>query len=209
MAEYVVKLGEVHVAEGVELGDFVKLWGPLSVGPGTKIGDFSLIGYPALGQEGSGKALTRIGGMCNIRPGATVYSGVEIGERVSFGHNVMIREDTQIGEGTLVGSYTVIDGKVKVGARVRMETGVYIPPYSEVEDDVFLGPYVIMTNDKHLLTPPERLIGPKVLKGAKIGAGAILLPGVVIGENAKVGAGAVVTKDVKPGEVVVGVPARP
>lgn len=190
----------------MQLGDFVKLWGPLSVGAGTSIGDFSEIGHPASHGE---KALTDIGDGCNLRAGAIVYSGVKISSDVTFGHRVMIREETEIGEGTLVGSYTVIDGKVKVGKNVRIETGVYIPPYTVIEDDVFLGPYVIMTNDKHLLTPPEPLVGPHVKKGARVGAGVVLLPGVTVGEGARIGAGAVVTRDVKPGETVVGVPARP
>ncbi|WP_243669169.1 hypothetical protein [Vulcanisaeta sp. JCM 16161] len=84
---------------------------------------------------------------------------------------------------------------------------VYIPRGTVIEDNVFLGPNVVITNDKY--PPSKRLDGVKIRRNAVIGANATLIAGIEIGENAVVAAGSVVTKDVPPGVVVAGVPAKP
>ena len=85
-----------------------------------------------------------------------------------------------------------------------------MPEYSELHDDAWLGPNVVLTNAKYPVSPgvKESLEGPVIGKGAKIGANATILPGVKIGANALVGAGSVVVKDVPANSVVVGNPAR-
>ncbi len=148
-----------------------------------------------------------IGSNTHIRPGSTIYEKVVIGNNVETGHNVMIREETVIGDYTVIGTHTIIDGHVKIGNNVRIETGVYIPPETIIEDNVFLGPFVVITNDKYPLS--KKLKGPVIKKGAVIGANSILLPGIVIGENAVVAAGSIVTRDVPPETVVAGIPAKP
>jgi acetyltransferase-like isoleucine patch superfamily enzyme len=87
---------------------------------------------------------------------------------------------------------------------------VFIPEYSVLEEGCWIGPNVVFTNAKYPLSPgvKDNLAGPTIRKGAKIGANVTLLPGVVIGENALVGAGSVVVRDVPPGAVVAGNPAR-
>jgi len=83
---------------------------------------------------------------------------------------------------------------------------VYIPPKCLIENDVFIGPRAVLTNDKY--PPQPNLEGVTIKKGASIGANSVILPGIIVGENAMVGAGAVVTKNVPAGAVVVGNPAR-
>jgi acetyltransferase-like isoleucine patch superfamily enzyme len=109
-----------------------------------------------------------------------------------------------------VGSRVSIDNDVVIGARVRIQTGAYITAFSELEDDVFVAPYVITTNDNTAGRRPREvpLRGPQLRRACRIGARAVLLPGVEVGEEAFVGAGAVVTRDVAPRAVVVGSPAR-
>ncbi len=148
-----------------------------------------------------------IGSNCLIRSGSVIYEYVEIGDNVETGHDVLIREETRIGSGSLIGSRTVIDGRVVIGNNVRIETGVYIPPETIIEDNVFIGPYAVFTNDKYPLS--RKLRGVKVCGNAVIGANSTLVAGVTIGEGAVVGAGSIVTRDVPPYTVVAGAPAKP
>jgi acetyltransferase-like isoleucine patch superfamily enzyme len=122
-----------------------------------------------------------------------------------------VRERARIGERSLVGRGSAVDCDVAIGADVRIQTNCYISAFTEIEDDVFVGPGVNTLNDPTAgrRGPDERLEGPKLRRGCRIGGGAVLLPGVEIGAGAFVAAGAVVTRDVAPGELVVGVPARP
>ena len=97
-----------------------------------------------------------------------------------------------------------------IGARVKLQTGVYLTAGSSVEDDVFVGPGVVTTNDdtmgRHLAGEPLR--GVRLGRACRVGGAAVLVPGVQVGEEAYVAAGAVVTADVEPRTVVMGVPAR-
>jgi acetyltransferase-like isoleucine patch superfamily enzyme len=99
---------------------------------------------------------------------------------------------------------------VTVGSRVLIQTGVYVTARSVVEDDVFIGPGVYTTNDNTMARHPrgDALVGATLRRACRVGGGAVLVPGVVIGEEAFVAAGALVTRDVAEREVVMGVPAR-
>ena len=121
-----------------------------------------------------------------------------------------VRERTEIGDESVVGRGASVENDVRVGSRVRMQTGSYVTAWSVVEDDVFIAPGAIFTNDPTAgrRSAGMELRGPVLRRGCRIGAGAVLLPGVEIGAEAFVGAGAVVTRDVPPGALVVGVPAR-
>jgi acetyltransferase-like isoleucine patch superfamily enzyme len=114
-----------------------------------------------------------------------------------------------IGSDCNVCDHTYIEGDVVIGDRVTLKSGVFLWDGLRVHDDVFIGPQATFTND---LMPrsrqPFELRQTTLCRGASIGAGAVILPGVTIGERAMVGAGAVVTKDVPPDVVVVGNPAR-
>jgi acetyltransferase-like isoleucine patch superfamily enzyme len=104
----------------------------------------------------------------------------------------------------------VIEHHVTLGDGVRIHTQAFIPEYSVLEARSWVGPNVVLTNARYPLAPDTKasLRGPRLERGAKVGANATLLPGVVIGSNALVGAGSVVTRDVPPGKIVAGNPAR-
>ena len=104
-----------------------------------------------------------------------------------------------------MGSFCDIGGCV-IGDNCKIQSYVFIPSGVEIGDDCFIGPHVCFTNDKK--PPSDNWSKTIVKKGAVIGAGAIILPGITIGENSIIGAGAVVTKDTLAGKTYVGNPAK-
>ncbi|HOU31989.1 MAG TPA: acyltransferase, partial [Synergistaceae bacterium] len=134
-----------------------------------------------------------------------------LGDRVFLGDLATVREDVTIGELSIVGRGATVENKTTVGRRVKIESNAYVTALSVVEDYCFIAPEVTFTNDNFLGRTEERkkhFGGPRVRRGARIGANATLLPGLEIGEDALVAAGSVVTRDVPPGVVVAGNPAR-
>ncbi len=133
-----------------------------------------------------------------------VQDDVEIGRGSRIGTFTLIHSGARIGAGVTIGSHSNICDAV-IGDRVSIQTSCHVTRGVVIEDDVFLGPGVITLNDKLLGGP---LAPPRIEAGAKVGGGSVILPGVVVGAGAVVGAGSVVTKDVAPGAVVTGQPAR-
>lgn len=176
------------------------LHGKVNLGAGTVVEDNVILGNREDG-------VVDIGENSLIRSGAVIYSGVSAGRNFKTGHNILIRENTEIGDNVLMGTNSVVDGNCRIGNNVSVQSNAYITAYTVIEDDVFLGPCSVTTNDKYMKAGAE-LKGPIIKKGARIGANSTILPGVTIGENAIVGAGAVVTKDVPRKDTVVGNPAR-
>lgn len=133
-----------------------------------------------------------------------------IGERTRVWQFVVVLKGAEIGADCNICAQTLIEGDVQVGDRVTLKSGVQLWDGLRIEDDVFIGPNVTFTNDPFPRSRmrPAHWAQTRVCKGASIGAGAVVLPGVTIGAGAMVGAGAVVTKDVSPRTVVVGNPAR-
>ncbi len=133
-------------------------------------------------------------------------------------------EDAVIGDDCNICGHAFIESGAIIGDRVTVKNGVMVWKGVTIEDDVFLGPAVVFTNDRFprsRRTPeaklgqdqnrddPEWLEKTTVCRGASLGAGAVICPGVVIGEYATIAAGAVVTKDIEPHRLVAGNPARP
>jgi acetyltransferase-like isoleucine patch superfamily enzyme len=122
-----------------------------------------------------------------------------------------VRERVTIADDVVVGRGSLVENDTTIGRGTRIQAEAYVTAYSTLEEDVFIAPCVVTTNDNFMGRTERRkelMKGPTIRRGARVGGGAILLPGIEIGEEAFVGAGAVVTKDVPPGKVVVGNPAR-
>ena len=148
-----------------------------------------------------------IGPHATVRAFTVIYAGSRIGSHLETGHGAVIREENRIGDHLSIWNNSTIDYGCVIGSNVRIHTGVYVAQFTTIEDDVFLAPGVMIANDRHPICR-ECMRGPTIKRGARIGINATLLPAVVIGEGALVGAAAVVTKDVPPGVVVAGNPAR-
>jgi acetyltransferase-like isoleucine patch superfamily enzyme len=186
-----------------------RVYANVTLGAGTCLEDFCIVGAPPRGAA-DGSLPTVIGDGSVIRSHTVIYAGNTIGRHFQTGNKVNIRELNIIGNNVSVGTLSVIEHHVEIGDNVRIHTQVFIPEFSVLEEGCWIGPNVVFTNAKYPLSPgvKDSLVGPIIRRGAKIGANATLLPGVVIGENALVGAGAVVVRDVPAGAVVVGNPAR-
>jgi UDP-2-acetamido-3-amino-2,3-dideoxy-glucuronate N-acetyltransferase len=140
-----------------------------------------------------------------------IAEDAQIGADSRIGNFVLIRENTVIGRGCTVGSYVDIEGDVRIGNWVSLQSGCYLTRGVVVEDEVFLGPRVVTMNDRRIChrRPSLTFVRAPVRIGraARIGGGAVLCPGIVIGENAFVASGSVVTKDVPDMAMVQGNPA--
>jgi acetyltransferase-like isoleucine patch superfamily enzyme len=170
---------------------------------------FVVLGKPPRGKQ-PGELALMIGAGCVIRSHSVIYAGNTIGAHFQTGHHVMIREDNTIGDDVSIGTQSIIEHHVTIQDKVRIHSQVFVPEYSILETGCWLGPRVVITNALYPVSRgvKDRLMGAHIEAGAIIGANATLLPGVRIGARALVGAGSVVTKDVEPGAVVVGNPAR-
>ncbi len=208
-------LGErVRIGEGVQFGAHVVVHSDTELADGCIVEDHAVLGKrPRLAghsSAGGDMGTLKIGERVTVCAAAVVFAGAEVAEEAILGDQCYVRERARVGAGTVIGRGSVVDNDVSVGARVRVQTGVYLTAYSIVEDDVFLGPGVITTNDdtmsRHVAQMPLR--GPLLRRACRVGAGAVLTPGVEIGEEAFVGAGALVTRDVPARTVALGVPAR-
>ncbi len=122
---------------------------------------------------------------------------------------VVILPDAVIGENCNICSHCFIENDVIIGNNVTVKSGVQLWDGITLEDNVQIGPNVTFTNDKYPRAKQTfKLQRTLIKKNASIGAGAIILGGVIIGENAMIGAGSVITKDVLANELWVGNPAR-
>ena len=174
------------------------------LGPNVDVDPGATVGYEY--DDSAGPAV--IGPGSTIRSGTTVYCDVDIGAGFTTGHDAVVREHTTAGEHVTLGTKSVLDGNLAVGSEVSIQTGVYVPPETEIGNRVFLGPNAVLTNDPFPLRTDVGLDGPTLRDDVSIGANATVLPGVTVGEGSFVAAGAVVTRDVPPDTLAVGVPAE-
>ena len=144
-----------------------------------------------------------------IHPTADVKTG-RIGASTKVWQYCVVLEGASLGDDCNICAHCFIENDVVVGNRVTIKSGVYIWDGTVIEDDVFIGPNVTFSNDKYPRSKryPSEFLPTVIKRGASIGAGAVMLPGVTVGEGALIGAGAVVTKSVRAGAVVVGNPAK-
>ena len=186
------------------------------LGEDVVIGDNAVVGkHPTLGARSTAKvdelAPLVIGDGARILACAVVFAGSRLGSGVIVGDQACVRERCELGDGVIVGRGSLVENDTTIGARTRIQANAYVTAYTTLEEDVFIAPGVVTTNDNFMGRTEERLAqmkGPIVRRGARVGGGAVLLPGIEIGEEAFVGAGAVVLHDVPARAVVVGNPAR-
>ena len=199
---------EIHPTATVHAGTFL--------GEGVKVLENAVVGkQPSLSPRSTARREqlppAEIGDGTIVSTGAIVFAGSRIGARVVLGDQSCIRERVTVGDDVVLGRGSLVENDTTIGAMTKIQADAYITAYSTLEEHVFVAPCVVTTNDNFMGRTERRhelMKGPTIRRGARVGGGAVLCPGVEIGEDAFVGAGAVVTKDVPPRMVAVGNPAR-
>ena len=153
-----------------------------------------------------------------IAPTADVDERAQVADSARIWHLAQVREQARIGENCIIGRGAYIDAGVKVGDNCKIQNDALVYAPAVLEEGVFVGPAVVLTNDTYprAVNPDGSLkdasdwesVGVTVRRGASIGARAVVLGGLEVGEWALVGAGSVVTKDVPAYALIMGVPAR-
>ena len=199
-----------------EVADTAVVYPGTVLGEGCRILDYAVVGkQPALSPRSTAAREElpplELGAGTTVSTGAVVFAGTRIGARGIVGDQACVRERCTIGDEVVIGRGALIENDTSVGARTKIQANAYVTAYSVLEDDVFIAPCVITTNDNFMGRTERRHAlrkGPTVRRGARGGGGAVLLPGIEVGEEAFVGAGALVLRDVPARAVVVGSPAR-
>jgi acetyltransferase-like isoleucine patch superfamily enzyme len=186
------------------------------IGEGCRILDYAVVGkQPTLSPRSTARREElpplELGAGTIVSTGAVVFAGTSIGERVVIGDQACVRERCTIGDDVVIGRGSLVENDTSVGALTKIQAHAYITAYSLLEENVFIAPCVITTNDNLMGRTEKRhelVKGPTIRRGARVGGGAVLVPGIEIGEEAFIGAGAVVIRDVPAKAVMVGSPAR-
>jgi acetyltransferase-like isoleucine patch superfamily enzyme len=199
-----------------EIADTAIVYPGTVVGEGCKILDYAVVGkQPTLSPRSTAKREElpplELGAGTIVSTGAVVFAGTTVGERVIVGDQACVRERCTIGDDVVIGRGSLVENDTSIGAVTKIQAHAYITAYSLLEDNVFIAPCVITTNDNYMGRTEKRhelVKGPTIRRGARVGGGSVLLPGIEIGEEAFIGAGAVVLRDVPPRALMVGSPAR-
>ena len=182
--------------------------GQVRLGEGALIDPEAIVGY--LSPRKNISSVLDIGEQSRIRSGTVIYAGSHIGSHFETGHNVVIREQNKIGDHFSIWNNSVIDYGCTIGSNVKIHCNIYIAQFTVIEDDVFMAPGVMIANDIHPGCPDsgECMRGPVLRRGCRLGVNVTVVPYVTIGEGTLVGSGSVVTKDLPPGVLAYGNPAR-
>lgn len=194
---------DAKIGCNVEIGPMTIIYNNVVIEDNCKIGGHCELGIESSISNGSP---LYISSGSHIRSGSVFYEGSKFGKNLVTGHKVTVRENVIAGDGLQLGTYTDIQGNNIFGEYVKMHSNVHVGQGCEIEDFVWLFPYVLIVNDPH---PPSNIeLFTKIEKFSVIGARALLMPGTIIQHDSLVAAQSVVSGTVKSGELVAGSPAK-
>ena len=171
-----------------------KIYKNVVIGKNAKLGEFIIIGESPKGYK-EGDLPTVIGDNCVIRSHSVVYAGNKIGANFQTVHGVNLREFNEIGDNVSIGTHSIVEHHIKIEDNVRIHSSVFIPEYSYLKKECWIGPNVTLTNVLHPLCQKakECVKGATIGENTKVGANVTILPNITIGKNCLVGAGSLVT----------------
>ena len=216
MGAFVHICAGASIGAGTVIGDHVTICADAKIGEGCLIADLAIVGKrPRLSpsstaKSGDLKGLV-LGDGCSVGSHTVLMAGSSFGKGCVVGDNAGVRERCRIGDNVVVGRSVTVENDTEIGSRTKIQSGAYITAYVVIEEDCFIAPMVVTTNDNYMGRTQERfkyLKGCTIRRGARVGGGAHILPGIEIGEEAFVATGSVVTRDVPARKLVMGVPAK-
>lgn len=217
LGSFVVIEEGARIGDNCSIGNHVTICEGASFDAGVYVADFAVIGRrPRLSASSTAKRekldAVRLGAGCSVGSHTVLMAGSTFGQGCVIGDNAGVRERCAIGDRVVIGRAVTVENDTVIGSRTKIQSGAYITAYVTLEEDVFIAPMVVTTNDNFMGRTEERfkhLRGCTIRRGARIGGGAHILPGIEIAEEAFVATGSVVTRDVPPRTIVMGVPAKP
>ncbi|HBI02022.1 MAG TPA: hypothetical protein PK637_18840 [Flavobacteriales bacterium] len=199
----------IKIGQNVKIGDGTIIYDNVSIGDNTIICNDCVIGEPIQDyyfNENYENPPCSIGANSLIRSHTIIYCNVTIGENFSTGHRVTIRENSIFGDHCKLGTLTDIQGYCTIGSYVWLHSNVHICQGAQIDNFVFIYPFVVLTNDPH---PPSNICsGPHVGAYTQIAVSSVLLPDSRIGEHVLIGANSVVGGVVADYSLVIGNPAK-
>lgn len=205
------------IGDDVTVGSFVHICEGAVLGNGVTIADGAVVGKrPKLSKSSTAKGGDLpgvvVGDGCAIGVNAVVMAGSTFGRDCVIADAAGVRERCTIGDSVVIGRNVTVENDTVIGSRTRIQSGAYVTAYVTIEEDVFIAPMVVTTNDNYMGRTEKRFAemkGCTLRRGARIGGGVHILPGIEIGPEAFVATGSVVTRDVPARTLVMGVPAKP
>ncbi|MGD0997155.1 MAG: DapH/DapD/GlmU-related protein [Thermoleophilia bacterium] len=216
LAHHLLLGANVSIGAGVIFGANVVVHDDTEIGDGCFIQDGVVLGKaPSLSPSSTAARgelpPLRLASGCVVSSGAIVYRGVTMGPGCVVGDLASVRERCVLGQRVVVGRGTCVENDTTIGDFTKIQSNAYITAYMTIEDHVFIAPCVQTTNDNFMGRTEKRhglIRGATIRRGARVGGGVVLCPGIEVGEEAFVAAGAVVTRDAPARKVLMGVPAR-
>ncbi len=208
---------DVIVGSGSRIGNNVTVYPGTVIGEKCSIGDNCVIGKqphpaPTSRRRAAGKLPPlRMDSGCVLGSGVVLYAGTVLGRDVMVGDLASVRENCVVGCQVIIGRGAALENDVLVGEYTKIQTGAYLTAQTVVGARAFIAPMVITANDNRAGRGKDgagRLVGPCIEENARVGAGALLLPGVKVARECFVAAGSLVTGDTRPESLVMGRPAR-